>query len=157
MSSKLVSWTRLVRYVPVEAEGTVQYGEPILSDGKDDISKLAESGQLRVRVCEGNNPFEANPTEQVQTVKTLLGPLETKDVPIIRCIGLNYKTHSTLTEEISSICYHPNNHADSSPCPSPRNWTAIANVPNSLPQTSTNSCRSWRRHPHPKDRAKPPC
>jgi hypothetical protein len=25
-----------------------------------------------------------------------LGPLEPTDVPIIRCIGLNYKTHSTL-------------------------------------------------------------
>merc|ERR1711964_480898 len=104
MSSKLVSWTRLVRYVPVEAEGTVQYGEPILSDGKDDISKLAESGQLRVRVCEGNNPFEANPTEQVQTVKTLLGPLETKDVPIIRCIGLNYKTHILETGRPLPTC-----------------------------------------------------
>ncbi|KAF2188153.1 hypothetical protein K469DRAFT_567098 [Zopfia rhizophila CBS 207.26] len=104
MTSKLVSWTRLVRYVALEAEGTVRYGEPILSDETNDISKLVSSGQLKVKVCEGNDPLAANPTEQIQTVKTLLGPLEAKDVPIIRCIGLNYKTHILETGRPLPTC-----------------------------------------------------
>ncbi|KAH7418071.1 hypothetical protein BKA64DRAFT_187575 [Cadophora sp. MPI-SDFR-AT-0126] len=104
MISKLVPWTRLVRYVPVEAEGTVRYGEPIVSDENDGIAKLASTGQLRVRVCEGSDPLEANPTEQLQTVKKLLGPLEAKNVPIIRCIGLNYRTHILETGRPLPTC-----------------------------------------------------
>jgi len=100
MKSQLVTWSRLVRYVPLEAGGTVQYGEPILPNEADDIAELARKGELKVKVCKGSDPLSATPTEQIQTVKTLLGPLEPKDVPIIRCIGLNYKTHSKFSKKI---------------------------------------------------------
>jgi hypothetical protein len=33
-------------------------------------------------------------TEEVVTVKQLLGPLAQADVPILRCVGLNYAKHS---------------------------------------------------------------
>jgi hypothetical protein len=33
-------------------------------------------------------------TDEVVTVHKLLGPLTKEDVPILRCVGLNYKTHS---------------------------------------------------------------
>jgi hypothetical protein len=101
MSSKLVAWDRLVRYVPEgAAEGTVRYGDPILADSEVDmLSQLADEGKLRVKVLQGASPLDAKPTGKIDTVKKLLGPLESANVPIIRCIGLNYKTHSTLNHE----------------------------------------------------------
>jgi hypothetical protein len=87
-----VPWTRLVRFVGV-GDKDIKYGEPI-ADSSSNIAELAKNGKLKVRVCEGDNPFLATPTETIATVKLLLGPLRPSDVPIIRCIGLNYKTHS---------------------------------------------------------------
>lgn len=59
------------------------------------MAKLSEQGQLQVKVLEGPNFLDAKPTGQTETVGKLLGPVTAQDVPIIRCIGLNYKTHST--------------------------------------------------------------
>lgn len=84
-------------------DGKVRYGEPIVSDSKPDIDQLAQDGKLEVTVLEGANPLEAKPTGEKDTVKQLLGPLTPKDVPIIRCVGLNYKTHSTLNTH-NPIC-----------------------------------------------------
>ena len=93
MASKSPAWSRLVRY---EAEdGAIKYGEPVVEDDEHaDVGQLAQKGQLKVKVCEGSDPLSARPTEHVERVKRLLGPLEPKDVPTIRCIGLNYKSHS---------------------------------------------------------------
>ncbi|OQO10056.1 hypothetical protein B0A48_04412 [Cryoendolithus antarcticus] len=87
----LTSWKRLIRYV--SKDGSIKYGEPIVSGDKPDIDALAQSGKLKVKVLEGPSPFEAKETGEEDEVKTLLGPLTAKDVPIVRCIGLNYKTH----------------------------------------------------------------
>ena len=95
----LTAWDRLVRYVSAK-DGKIRYGEPIVSDSKPDIDQLAQDGKLEVKILEGANPIEAKPTGEQDSVKQLLGPLTPKDVPIIRCIGLNYKTHSRyLTPE----------------------------------------------------------
>jgi hypothetical protein len=89
----LTAWDRLVRYVSAR-DGKTRYGEPIVSDSNPDIDQLAQDGKLEVKILEGPNPIEAKPTGEKDTVKQLLGPLTPKDVPIIRCVGLNYKTHS---------------------------------------------------------------
>lgn len=89
----LTSWDRFVRYISAK-DGKVRYGEPIVSDAKPDIDQLAQDGKLEVKVLEGPNPIEAKPTGEQDKVKQLLGPLTAKDVPIIRGVGLNYKTHS---------------------------------------------------------------
>lgn len=95
MSQQLVAWKRLVRYLPDGSEGDPSYGEPILGDSEiNDVSTLAANGKLRVRVLRGSDPLSAEPTGEEATVGKLLGPLEVKDVRYIRCIGLNYKTHS---------------------------------------------------------------
>lgn len=77
-----------------DAQGQVKYGDPILENQGADIAALARDGKLKVKVCEGSG-LTCKPTEAEATVGTLLGPLEAKDVPIIYCIGLNYKAHST--------------------------------------------------------------
>ena len=92
MSPINVPWTRLVRYTSSEG-GPVKYGEPILAQNAD-IGQLAREGKLQVKQLSGNNPFQLETTSVTETVFRLYGPLEPKDVPIIRCIGLNYKTHS---------------------------------------------------------------
>lgn len=89
----VTSWDRLIRYVSAK-DGKIKYGEPIVSDSKPDIDALAQKGGLKVKVLEGPTPIEAKATGEEDEVKELLGPLTPKDVPIIRCIGLNYKTHS---------------------------------------------------------------
>lgn len=96
MPQKLVAWDRLVRYVPQGAEDTIRYGDPVLAESEiDNVAHLAAEGNLKVKVLQGDNPLDAQPTGEVDTVGKLLGPLAAADVPIIRCIGLNYKTHST--------------------------------------------------------------
>lgn len=91
----ITKWDRLVRYVSAK-DGQIRYGEPIVSDSKPDIDQLALDGKLTVKVLEGTTPFSAEPTGEEDQVKELLGPLTPKDVPIVRCTGLNYKTHSKI-------------------------------------------------------------
>jgi len=92
----MVAWSRLVRYI--NADGVTKYGEPIIeASNADDIAELAKNGRLEVRVFNGSSALGAQPTDQVEKVQQLLGPLSVEEVPIIRCIGLNYKTHSTYT------------------------------------------------------------
>jgi hypothetical protein len=90
-------WASLVRYRAIE-NGPAKFGEPICED-ETDFGTLAQSGQLQVKVLEGSGPFSLQPTDQVERVHQLLGPLEPNNVPIIRCIGLNYKSHSTRAHQ----------------------------------------------------------
>lgn len=101
------SWIRLVRY-QASADAPVRYGEPLLSETQaDDIAYLAETGQLQVKVCDGSDPFtNLRVTDQVEGVHRLLGPLAPESVPIIRCIGLNYRSHSAISPSHSTV-QHP--------------------------------------------------
>ncbi|KAJ5773451.1 degradation of aromatic compounds protein [Penicillium paradoxum] len=93
MAPSEVLWDRLIRYVSA-TDDHIRYGEPILQDSDlEKLDQLVEEGQLEVRAFEGNEPITATPTTRIEKVKTLLGPLEVKNTPIIRCIGLNYKSH----------------------------------------------------------------
>lgn len=92
MPSINIPWTRLVRYTS-SADGPVKYGEPVSSPNAD-LGQLAKKGKLQVKQLSGSDPFLLETTNVTETVFCLYGPLEPKDVPIIRCIGLNYKTHS---------------------------------------------------------------
>lgn len=91
--SSLTKWDRLVRYVS-STDGKIRYGEPIVEGSKPDIDQLAQDGKLKVKVLDGPNPWSVESTGEEDSVKSLLGPLTPDQVPIIRCVGLNYKTHS---------------------------------------------------------------
>jgi 2-keto-4-pentenoate hydratase/2-oxohepta-3-ene-1,7-dioic acid hydratase in catechol pathway len=103
MASKLIAWDRLVRYVSA-SDGIVKYGQPILDSPDVDVAALAGEGKLEVHVAEGENPLAARPGSQKDQVKSLLGPFRVEDVPIIRCIGLNYKTHIKETGRPLPTC-----------------------------------------------------
>ncbi|KAH7069575.1 hypothetical protein BKA63DRAFT_476372 [Paraphoma chrysanthemicola] len=105
MSSKIVEWDRLVRYIP-EGEGShVRYGEPLIDEkDADNVAQLAEAGKLQVRVLEGDDALSAKRTDKTEKAGKLLGPLRQSEVPIIRCIGLNYTTHILETGRALPTC-----------------------------------------------------
>lgn len=93
-----VVWERLIRFVATD--GRVLRGEPILPSPDFDIGNTKEETRLQARVIEGSDVYDTTGatkiTDEVVTVKTLLGPLAQEDVPILRCVGLNYAKHSTF-------------------------------------------------------------
>jgi hypothetical protein len=76
------------------------YGEPEIENA-DDLLKNLQNRILFATVLEGTGPFElvSQPDSQrgdrkrvkVAEILPLLAP---KDVPLVRCIGLNYIKHS---------------------------------------------------------------
>jgi hypothetical protein len=91
-----VPWTRLIRFST--ADGRVLRGEPILPSEDFDLGKVTEADQLKAKVIVGDDPFDTTGktivSDEVATVKKLLGPLAKEEVPILRCVGLNYAKHS---------------------------------------------------------------
>ena len=91
-----VAWQRLIRFVATD--GRILHGEPILPSPEFDIGKVTEKDALKAKVIEGADLYDTTGatkvTSEVVTVKRLLGPLTPADVPIIRCVGLNYAKHS---------------------------------------------------------------
>ncbi|KAI8144075.1 hypothetical protein BJV82DRAFT_537349 [Fennellomyces sp. T-0311] len=84
-------WTRLIRFVA--ADSKIYFGEPIVA-GDATVDKLLEAGSLEAKVITGDVFAEdAVVTDQVVKVQSLLAPLSKDQIPIIKCIGLNYKAH----------------------------------------------------------------
>lgn len=88
-------WNRLIRFVA--ADSKVYFGEPIMTDAQVTVDKLFENGTLEAKVITGDvfSP-EAVVSDQVEKVTKILSPLSREQIPIIKCIGLNYKAHSKL-------------------------------------------------------------
>jgi hypothetical protein len=86
----------LIRFTT--ADGRVLRGEPILPSEDFDLGKVTEADQLKAKVIVGDDPFDTTGntivSDEVATVKKLLGPLAKEEVPILRCVGLNYAKHS---------------------------------------------------------------
>lgn len=91
-----LAWERLIRFVATD--GRILRGEPILKDKNLDIGLITEEDQLQVKVLVGEDIYDetgkTHLSEEIVTVKKLLGPLTALDVPILRCVGLNYQKHS---------------------------------------------------------------
>ncbi|KAI9026367.1 fumarylacetoacetate hydrolase family protein [Hyaloraphidium curvatum] len=78
------SWQRLVRFKT--PSGAVVYGDP---------SAFLAGGELgtKAHVVEGG-VFGGKVTARVEEIAEVLGPLEMDDVPVVACIGLNYRAHA---------------------------------------------------------------
>lgn len=93
-------WQRLIRFV--STDGRILRGEPIMPSPDYDLGFVKEEDQLKVKVLDGDDIYDGASvklTNEIVTVKKLLGPLTSKEVPILRCVGLNYTKHS------ESICH----------------------------------------------------
>lgn len=80
-------------------DGRILRGEPILpAENKIDLGLITEADQLQARVIQGQDIYditgETIVTDEVVIVKQILSPLAPGDVPILRCVGLNYAKHS---------------------------------------------------------------
>ncbi len=90
-----VAWERLIRFVATD--GRTLFGQPILPTPDFDLGETTEETQLKANVIQGeiyDTTGATKVTDEVVTVKKLLGPLAPSDVPILRCVGLNYAKHS---------------------------------------------------------------
>ncbi|KAK2017432.1 hypothetical protein LZ32DRAFT_665328 [Colletotrichum eremochloae] len=109
-----VAWTRLIRFVA--KDGRVLRGEPILPNDEFDLGDTTEETGLKAKVISGSDIYdtsgETKVTDEVVVVKKLLGPLTPEDVPILRCIGLNYASHikeaGRKPPPFPSMFYKPN-------------------------------------------------
>jgi len=90
-----VVWDRLIRFEA--SDGRILRGEPILPSPNFDLGNTTEGTKLQAKVITGSDPYDTTGqtkvTDEVVTVKRLLGPLQQSDVDIIRCVGLNYAKH----------------------------------------------------------------
>lgn len=82
----MAPWQRLIRFET--ASGETLYGDPsaFLANGD-----LPSSG-LRAHVVQGG--LNGQVTDRVVEVAKILSPLPKEDVPIVPCIGLNYRAHA---------------------------------------------------------------
>lgn len=87
-----MAWQRLIKFK--DPQGQVHYGEPIINDA-DELAEKLTSKTLEAKLLQGDSIPDLQPTGDTSTVAELLGPLTPKDVPIVKCIGLNYTKHST--------------------------------------------------------------
>lgn len=91
-----VVWSRLIRFVATD--GRVLRGEPIMPSPEFDLGSTKEGTKLQARVILGDDIYDTSGatkvSDEIVTVKKLLGPLTAQDVDILRCVGLNYAKHS---------------------------------------------------------------
>lgn len=105
-------WQRLIRFE--DANGEIHLGEPITTSEDQDIG-LTEA-KLKAKIIDLGQDLDIfstsgtiKVTDRIVDVKKLLGPLTRSEVPVIRCIGLNYAKHSTFDHFKSLIrMYNPN-------------------------------------------------
>ncbi|KAK1955646.1 hypothetical protein LY78DRAFT_697619 [Colletotrichum sublineola] len=85
-----MSWNRLIRFV--DDSGAEHFGEPQIQD-ESEFAALLDKDDLWAVIYDGASPvapLTKGERVHVKEVKPLLTP---KNVPIIRCIGLNYVKH----------------------------------------------------------------
>jgi hypothetical protein len=88
-------WERVIRFEA--ADGRILYGEPTASPDTD-LGLVTSESSVTAKVIEGTDIFDTSGktkvTDEVVEVKKILGPLTPANVPVLRCIGLNYAKHS---------------------------------------------------------------
>lgn len=89
-----MSWNRLIRFV--DDNDVEHFGEPEVQD-EPEITSLLDKSDLWATIYDGTSPVSSLAKGERVHVKALRPLLTPKDVPIIRCIGLNYVKHSTTT------------------------------------------------------------
>ncbi len=85
------SFGRLIRFA--DAAGKARFGEPNVSSLAAFEEAVAQ-GTLEATVFEGTSISNVTPTSEVAKVAQVLPLLTADDVPIVKCVGLNYIKHS---------------------------------------------------------------
>jgi hypothetical protein len=147
----MVVWQRLIRFVATD--GRKLRGKPILPHHNFDLGTTTASTKLQAKIIVGDDIYDTTGktkvTEEIVTVKELLGPLAREDVPILRCVGLNYAKHSmwNLNFEYPS---EKEKHAYDKTT-SQRSRTISSPIPVYLLQTQHMRARPQCRRRHPEN------
>ncbi|RHZ46845.1 hypothetical protein Glove_606g65 [Diversispora epigaea] len=98
MPNTQAEWTRYIRFIGDDDK--IYQGQPKIIDNSGSWSNLTNVTKLEANLIIGDI-FKENikVTSDVIRVKKLLAPLDRSQVPIIRCIGLNYKEHAKETNQ----------------------------------------------------------
>ncbi|KAI9162788.1 Fumarylacetoacetate hydrolase domain-containing protein 2 [Paramyrothecium foliicola] len=88
MSSQ--TWNRLIRFVDDNDNET--FGEPCVESDQDLTERLARNDLWAIQL-QGDSPVSSFTRGEKIHVKALKDVLRKGDVPIVRCIGLNYIKH----------------------------------------------------------------
>lgn len=86
------TWTHLVRFI-AEEDKQVHLGNVDVSKYPDVGLSTFKGQKVAVNLVTGS-AFSGTVTEKVMHIERLLSPLDAKEVPIIRCLGLNYRDHA---------------------------------------------------------------
>ena len=101
----MVAWDRLIRFVATD--GRVLRGQPILPQPDFDVGQTTAATKLQAKVITGDDMYDTKGntkvSDEIVTVEQLLGPLAQEDVPILRCVGLNYAKHSEFTHQTTIV------------------------------------------------------
>ncbi|KAF3004415.1 hypothetical protein E8E13_010315 [Curvularia kusanoi] len=110
------NWDRLIRFIATD--GRELRGQPILPSSDFDIGTTTEATGLKAKVIKVANGdiFDGatQVTDEEVTVKKLLGPVTVDEVPIIRCIGLNFIKH--IQEGGRTLPPHPSTFIKANTC-----------------------------------------
>ncbi|KAG9201796.1 hypothetical protein G6514_005412 [Epicoccum nigrum] len=110
------NWDRLIRFIA--SDGRELRGQPILPSPDFDVGTTTEATGLKAKIISVANGdiFSADTkvTDEEVTVKKLLGPVTVDEVPIIRCIGLNFIKH--IQEGGRTLPPHPSTFIKANTC-----------------------------------------
>lgn len=84
-------WSRLIKFV--DESNITSFGDACIDDANELTSRLSQK-TLHADRLEGDNPFALKATGERVRVIRLLPVLCREDIPIVKCIGLNYMKHS---------------------------------------------------------------
>ncbi|KAJ5228886.1 hypothetical protein N7489_009594 [Penicillium chrysogenum] len=88
-----LNWTNLIRFIS-EEDGQIHLGEVDTRKYPDIGLTVLNGERVAVNLVKGSI-FDGVVTETVMHVGRLLAPIGIEEVPIIRCMGLNYRDHAT--------------------------------------------------------------
>ncbi|KAJ5787367.1 hypothetical protein N7457_002357 [Penicillium paradoxum] len=86
------NWTHVVRFIS-EEDGQIHLGEVDSNQYPDVGLAVLEGTRIAVKLVKGSL-FDGIVTETTMHIARLLAPIGIEEVPIIRCMGLNYHDHA---------------------------------------------------------------
>ncbi|KAF3066908.1 Fumarylacetoacetate hydrolase domain-containing protein 2 [Trichoderma lentiforme] len=86
------NWTHLIRFIADE-DNQIHLGQIDPSVNADVGLDTYNGKRVQARLIVGS-AFDGTVTDKILTVKQLLAPLDYHDVPLVRCLGLNYHDHA---------------------------------------------------------------
>ncbi|KAK5687690.1 hypothetical protein LTS10_001830 [Elasticomyces elasticus] len=88
----MTAWTHLIRFI-AEEDGQIHLGQIDATEHPDVGLSTVEGKQVIATVVSGS-VYDGVLTQRRLRVARLLAPLSSEQVPIIRCLGLNYRDHA---------------------------------------------------------------